>query len=85
MFGPRPPLRQPEVRYEEALAASPFSDIESFSVSFEISRTVDDLVALAFSMSYASPGQLGTAATNTSVSCARAWRRRSSAARRSRI
>ncbi len=59
MFGPRPPLRQPEIRYEEALAASPFSDIESFSVPFEISRTVDDLVGLAFSMSYASPGRLG--------------------------
>ena len=59
MLGPRLAMVHPDVRYEEALAASPYSEIERLEVEFERPLTVDDEVGLAFSTSYASIERLG--------------------------
>src|SRR5436305_7036744 len=59
MLGPRPALRQPTVRYETTLAASAFADVEELRVEVERTWSVDELVGLAFSTSFASPVRLG--------------------------
>jgi hypothetical protein len=59
LLGPRPAVRQPQVRWEEALSASSFPDVERLAVVQERSYDVDDLVGYAFSTSYASPARLG--------------------------
>jgi SAM-dependent methyltransferase len=54
LLGERPPMKQPFVRYADALAASPFADVETLSVTVERTWTVEQLIGLAYSTSYAS-------------------------------
>jgi hypothetical protein len=58
MLGPRPAMKQPDVRYEIELAAAGF-EVEALSVEVDRAWTVDEQVGLAFSTSYASPERLG--------------------------
>jgi SAM-dependent methyltransferase len=58
-LGERPQMRQPMVRYEQALAASPFSDVEELSVDVERTWTIDELIGLAYSTSFASLARVG--------------------------
>jgi SAM-dependent methyltransferase len=57
--GERPPMKQPTVRYKPALAASPFSDVVELSVEVERTWTIDQLVGLAYSTSFASLRRVG--------------------------
>jgi ubiquinone/menaquinone biosynthesis C-methylase UbiE len=54
---PRPEL--PSFRYQEILAASPFSNVEVLSVEIERTWTPDELIGYALSTSRASPDRLG--------------------------
>jgi SAM-dependent methyltransferase len=58
LFGPRPAFRQ-QARYEQTLAASVFSQVEELHAEVERTWSVDELVGVAFSTSFASPGRLG--------------------------
>jgi SAM-dependent methyltransferase len=57
--GERPQAPAWRVRYDDALAASPFSDVVDLSVDTLRTWTQDDLVGWAFSTSFASPDRLG--------------------------
>jgi SAM-dependent methyltransferase len=59
LFGERPPPRQRYVLYEDALAASSFSDVVSLSVQVERTWTVEDLIGFAYSTSYGAPDRVG--------------------------
>jgi SAM-dependent methyltransferase len=59
LFGPRPAMKQPHVRYADALRASPFSDVSVISVEEERTWTPDELIGLAYSTSFASLARLG--------------------------
>jgi len=59
LFGERPAMRQPTVRYAQALAASPFSDVIELSVDEERTWTIDQLIGLAYSTSFASLERVG--------------------------
>ncbi|HST18199.1 MAG TPA: class I SAM-dependent methyltransferase [Gaiellaceae bacterium] len=59
LLGDRPPMRAPGIRYEQALAASPFSDVCELRVVAERTWTVDELIGFAYSTSFASPERVG--------------------------
>lgn len=59
LFGERPAMKQPNVRYEESLAASAFSDVIEFRVEVERTWTVEQLIGLAYSTSYGAPDRVG--------------------------
>jgi SAM-dependent methyltransferase len=59
LFGARPAMKQPTVRYAESLAASAFSDVTELSLKVERTWTVDELIGLAYSTSFASPARVG--------------------------
>lgn len=59
LLGERPAQKQPTVRYAEALAASPFADVVELTVEVERTWTIDQLIGLAYSTSYASPTRVG--------------------------
>lgn len=59
LLGERPPMRAPGVRYEQALAASPFSDVRELRVVAERVWTVDELIGFAYSTSFASLERVG--------------------------
>jgi len=59
LLGERPPMRAPGIRYEQALAASPFSDIRTLRVVAERTWTVEQLIGFAYSTSFASPERVG--------------------------
>lgn len=58
LLGPSPAKKQPTVRYEESLLAAGFA-VEDLSMDDEREWSVDELVGLAFSTSWASPARLG--------------------------
>jgi hypothetical protein len=58
-LGERPPMKQPTVRYAQALAASPFSDVIELSVEVERTWTIDQLIGYAYSTSFASLRRVG--------------------------
>lgn len=55
LLGERPPMRAPGVRYEVALAESPFADVEVLWSTTERTWTIDELIGFAYSTSFASP------------------------------
>jgi SAM-dependent methyltransferase len=57
--GERPKAPAWHVRYDDALAASVFSDVVDLSVEVVRTWTQDDLIGWAFSTSFASPDRLG--------------------------
>lgn len=59
LLGERPPMRAPGIRYEQALAASPFSDVTELRVVAERTWTIDELIGFAYSTSFASPERVG--------------------------
>ena len=59
LFGERPAMKQPNVRYEESLAGSAFSDVVELRVEVERTWTVDQLIGLAYSTSYGAPHRVG--------------------------
>jgi SAM-dependent methyltransferase len=59
LFGDRPAIREPGVRYAQALAESPFSDVIEIRVEVERTWTVDELIGFAYSTSYALPARVG--------------------------
>jgi ubiquinone/menaquinone biosynthesis C-methylase UbiE len=59
MFGDRPAMKQPTVRYVPALEASPFSQVEVMTVVTERTWTVDQLIGFAYSTSFASLPRVG--------------------------
>jgi len=58
-FGERPPMKQPTVRYAEALAASPFSNVQTITVEVVRTWTIDTLIGFAYSTSFASLARVG--------------------------
>ena len=52
-------MKQPNVRYEESLAGSAFSDVLELQVEVERTWTVDELIGLAYSTSYGAPHRVG--------------------------
>jgi len=59
MFGDRPAMKQPTVRYVPALERSPFSDVEVMTVVTERTWTIDQLIGFAYSTSFASLARVG--------------------------
>jgi SAM-dependent methyltransferase len=59
LLGERPPMREPGVRYERALAMSPFSDVRELRVVAERTWTIDELIGFAYSTSFASIERVG--------------------------
>lgn len=59
LLGERPALKQPTVRYAEALAASPFDDVVELTVEVERTWTIDELIGFAYSTSFASLARVG--------------------------
>ncbi len=59
LLGERPPMREPGVRYEQALADSPFSEVDELWAMVERTWTVDQLIGFAYSTSFASPLRVG--------------------------
>jgi SAM-dependent methyltransferase len=59
LFGNRPTVRQPHVRYAQALAASPFDDVLTITVVEETTWTVEELIGFAYSTSFASLARVG--------------------------
>jgi hypothetical protein len=59
LFGERPKMKQPTVRYAQALAASPFNDVVEIRVEVERTWTVDELIGFAYSTSFASLARVG--------------------------
>jgi SAM-dependent methyltransferase len=59
LLGERPAMKQPTVRYKQSLAVSPFSDVIELSVEVERTWTVEQLIGLAYSTSFASPQRVG--------------------------
>jgi len=59
LLGERPAVREPGVRYAQALAESKFNDVMEIRVEVERTWTIDELIGFAYSTSYASPGRVG--------------------------
>jgi ubiquinone/menaquinone biosynthesis C-methylase UbiE len=59
MFGERPAMKQPTVRYVPALEASPFSEVEVITVTTERTWTTEQLIGFAYSTSFASLPRVG--------------------------
>jgi SAM-dependent methyltransferase len=59
LLGERPAMKQPDVRYEQSLAASRFSDVTRLSVEIERTWTIDQLIGFAYSTSFASLQRVG--------------------------
>jgi SAM-dependent methyltransferase len=59
LLGDRPPMREPGVRYEQALADSAFSEVEELWTMVERSWTVAQLIGFAYSTAFASPLRVG--------------------------
>lgn len=59
VLGERPPMRAPGVRYELALARSPFADVEVLRAVADRTWTIDELIGFAYSTSFASPVRVG--------------------------
>lgn len=59
MFGERPPMIQPTVRYADALARSRFDDVTVITVEVDRTWTVEQLIGHAYSTSYASLERVG--------------------------
>jgi hypothetical protein len=59
LLGERPALKQPNVRYAQALAESPFNDVVEIRVEVERTWTIDQLIGFAYSTSFASLARLG--------------------------
>jgi SAM-dependent methyltransferase len=59
LFGERPTMKQPTVRYAQALADSPFNDVIEISVEVERTWTIDQLIGCAYSTSFASLARVG--------------------------
>jgi len=59
LVGERPPMKQPTVRYAQALAASPFSDVLELTVEVDQTWTIDQLIGFAYSTSFARLERLG--------------------------
>jgi SAM-dependent methyltransferase len=59
LFGKRPEMRSGDVRYQEVLSGSAFSEVEMFSVEVERVWTPDELIGFAYSTSFASASRVG--------------------------
>ena len=59
LFGARPAMKQPTVRYAEALAQSPFHDVVEIRVLVERTWTIEQLIGCAYSTSFASLQRVG--------------------------
>jgi len=59
LLGERPAPQQPTVRYAEALARSPFSDVLEITVEVERTWTIEQLIGYAYSTSFASLQRVG--------------------------
>ena len=59
LFGERPAMKQPTVRYPQSLACSRFHDVIELSVEVEHTRTTEQVIGLAYSTSYASLERVG--------------------------
>jgi SAM-dependent methyltransferase len=59
LLGERPAMQRPTIRYEAALRASPFADVLHLSAEVERTWTVDQLIGLAYSTSFASLQRVG--------------------------
>jgi SAM-dependent methyltransferase len=59
MFGERPAMKQPTVKYLPALEASVFSQVEVITVVTERTWTIEQLIGFAYSTSFASPVRVG--------------------------
>ena len=59
LLGEPPRTQGRSVRFEEALAASPFSEVETLSVEVERTWTPDEVIGLAYSTSFASLERVG--------------------------
>ncbi len=59
LLGERPPMREPGVRYEDALAASAFSRVDELWAMVERTWTVEELIGFAYSTSFASVRRVG--------------------------
>jgi SAM-dependent methyltransferase len=59
LLGERPPMRAPGVRYEQALAESPFDDVETLTAVADRTWTIDELIGFAYSTSFASLERVG--------------------------
>jgi ubiquinone/menaquinone biosynthesis C-methylase UbiE len=59
LFGERPKMKQPTVRYKDALEQSPFDDVTEITVEVERTWTVEQLIGHAYSTSYASLARVG--------------------------
>jgi ubiquinone/menaquinone biosynthesis C-methylase UbiE len=59
LLGERPAMKQPGVRYAQALAQSRFNDVIEISVEVERTWTIDELIGFAYSTSFASLARVG--------------------------
>jgi SAM-dependent methyltransferase len=59
VLGKRPEGRSATIRFEQALAASAFAEIERLSAEVERTWSVDELIGFAYSTSFASPARVG--------------------------
>ncbi len=59
LLGKRPGMKSSTIRYDEALANSPFSDVEKLSVQTVRTWTPDEVIGLAYSTSFASLERVG--------------------------
>lgn len=59
LFGERPAMKQPGVRYAQALAESRFHDVIEIRVEVERTWTIDELIGFAYSTSFASLARVG--------------------------
>jgi SAM-dependent methyltransferase len=59
LLGERPPMREPGMRYEQALAESAFSCVDELWAMVDRTWTVDELIGFAYSTSFASPERVG--------------------------
>jgi ubiquinone/menaquinone biosynthesis C-methylase UbiE len=57
--GERPRMKQPTVKYDRALAASAFSNVQHITLETERNWTVDQLIGFAYSTSFASLVRIG--------------------------
>ena len=59
LLGERPAMKQPTVRYAQALAESPFNDVVEIRVEVERTWTVEELIGFAYSTSFGSLERVG--------------------------
>ena len=59
LLGEWPPMREPGIGYEQALADSAFSEVDELWTMVERTWTVDELIGFAYSTSFASPLRVG--------------------------